>query len=395
MLYADFNGSAPVHLDVRKYLGERLEGGPFANPNAGHRLGVKVRGGMENCRKICADVLGADPGQVIFNSGSTEGISHIFYSILGSKLSLGGVREANRRDTIVISTIEHSAVYQSALYYQKKGFRVIEVSVDESGVINMDSLKQIVEQNSDTIALVAVMAANNETGIVQPYAEISAICGEHKIPYLCDTTQFIGKSEFNFKESGIDYCVLSGHKIGALTGCGILLAKRPNTLQAMICGGGQENDLRGGTQNYIGNETLAVALESFSGRVSSLPKVKQCRDEFEKKIKENFPQVIIIGDNSPRLSTTSLISFPGLVGLEVQAELEAQGVFVTTSSACSDKNPNSSRVLSAMGIPDEIGGAVVRISFCSEGARECYSRAYEALSKAYTRLLESKKSINS
>ena len=108
------------------------------------------------------------------------------------------------------------------------------------------------------------MAANNETGVIQPYLEVNQLCQQYLIPYFCDTTQFIGKVPFNFKESNVDFAVCSGHKLGAMTGTGILLAKNPQTVKPLIIGGGQEKGLRGGTQHYIGNETLAIALSSIT-----------------------------------------------------------------------------------------------------------------------------------
>lgn len=382
MIYADYNGSAPLCGSVKDYLIKRLEKGPFANPNAIHYLGSKTLMGMENARAVCAKILGADFDQVIFNSGATEGISTVFHSILKN--------ETNKK-IIIISGIEHSAIVNTANYYAlERGFTVKVLPINSDGVTDTKTLKEWIGQNINNIALVSVMAANNETGVIQPYKEINSLCIDNNIPFLCDTTQFIGKTPFNFKEMNIDYAVCSGHKLGALTGTGILLVKNPESLCPLIIGGGQEKGHRGGTQNYLGNETLAVALTSINAGFVNLEALSQKRLEFEAKMKKAFPEVVILGEKAPRLATTTYISYPGIHGQAVQIELESQDIFVTTSSACSDNMPVTSKVLKAMGVTDDIGRGVVRISLCMNSPLDYYDQLAEALIKAYTKLTKVK-----
>lgn len=383
MIYADYNGSAPISAPVKEYLLKRLEKGPFANPNAIHHLGAKTLMGMENARAVCAKILGADYDQVIFNSGATEGISTIFHSVLGC--------DKNTKKIIIISGIEHSAIINTAQYYaQEKGYEVKILPVSSDGVIDLDVLRNWIGQNKGNIAMVSVMAANNETGVIQPFKEINELCLNSKIPFLCDTTQFIGKTPFNFKESNFDYAVCSGHKLGAMTGTGILLVKNPVELRPLIIGGGQEKGHRGGTQNYLGNETLAVALTAIDGAFKNLSQLAEKRSEFEAKMKKAFPDVVIIGEKAPRLASTTYISYPGIHGQAVQIELESQDIFVTTSSACSDNMPVTSKVLKAMGVADDVGRGVVRISLCLNSPLEYYDQLADALTKAYTKLTKVK-----
>ncbi len=381
MIYADYNGSAPLSLEVRDYLLKRFEKGPFANPNAIHYLGSKCLMGMENARSVCAKVLGADYEQVTFNSGATEGISTVFHTCLSNE---------TKKKVIIISGIEHSAVVNTAQYYGTKGFTVKTLPVNCDGVIDMTTLKAWINDEAGNIALVAIMAANNETGVIQPYQEISRLCSLNQIPYLCDTTQFIGKTPFNFKESNMDYAVCSGHKLGAMTGTGILLARNPENLLPLIIGGGQEKGHRGGTQNYLGNETIAVALSTLEKTFQNIPALSKKREEFENKVKAAFPEVVIIGEKAPRLATTTYISYPGIHGQAVQIELESNDIFVTTSSACSDNMPVTSKVLKAMGTCDNIGRGVVRISLCLNSPLEYYDRLADALIKAYSKLAKVK-----
>jgi len=379
MIYADFNGSAPICPEVKDYLIKRLEEGPFANPNAIHYLGAKTLMGMEKARKICGEILGADKTQVIFNSGATEGISTIFHSFLHPAQVKG-------RTKIIISGIEHSAIHNTANSYIERGFSVHILKTHPNGIVDIEELESLIAHEAQNIAMVAVMAANNETGIIQPFEEISTLCKKNNIKYFCDTTQYFGKIEFNFSESSLDYAVLSGHKIGALPGTGIMLAKDPNSIIPLIIGGGQENNLRGGTQNYIGNETLAVALTAFSEKKEKLETINSKRVEFENKIKELHPEVVIIGQNSARLAGTTYIAYPGIHGQAVQIELESQNIFVTTSSACSDNAPVTSRVLKSLGVSDEVGRAVVRITLSCCSPLENYDKILDALDRSYNRL---------
>lgn len=381
MIYADYNGSAPLSLEVREYLVSRFEKGPFANPNAIHYLGTKTLMGMENARAVCAKKLGADLDQVIFNSGATEGISTIFHTILSNQ---------KNKKIIIISGIEHSAIVNTAEYYGTRGFTVKCLPVNSDGIVDVHTLTKWIAVDSTNIAMVAVMAANNETGVIQPYFEINSLCIKNNIFYLCDTTQFIGKTPFNFKESNVDFAVCSGHKLGALTGTGILLVKNPEYLLPLIIGGGQEKGHRGGTQNYLGNETLAVALTAIEKNFANINALTKKRMEFESKIKTIFPEVVIIGENSPRLATTTYISYPGILGHSVQIELESLDIFVTTSSACSDNLTVTSKVLKAMGTKDDIGRGVVRISLCLNSPLDYYDTISDALIKVYTKLVKAK-----
>ncbi|MCB9062017.1 MAG: aminotransferase class V-fold PLP-dependent enzyme [Halobacteriovoraceae bacterium] len=379
MIYADYNGSAPLAEEVKEYITNRIISGPFANPNAIHYLGQKVKMAMENARSVCAKNLGATPRQIIFNSGSTEGINTVFHSIMHGQKSEG-------KGLMVISGIEHSAVIKTAKSYQCEGYDLEIIETLPNGVVDVEDLKKIISRNHKRVAVVAVMAANNETGVIQPFQEISQICKQSDIPYFCDTTQYIGKYPFNFEESGLDFAVVAGHKVGALTGTGILIAKRPTNLKTLIIGGGQENGLRGGTQNYLGNETLAVALDAITKNFHRLEAIKSKRIEFENKLKQAFPNIVIMGESAPRLASTTYVSYPGVHGQAVQIELEAQNIFVTTSSACSDNEPVTSRVLRSMNVSDEVGRGVVRISLGTCCSLDVYDEIFEALVKAYKKL---------
>ena len=379
MIYADYNGSAPLLPAVREHLRRRLDSDLYANPSAIHSMGQKIARGIEKCRESIAGVVGCFPDQIIFNSGASEGVSSILYSMLE-------FAPANKK-IILTSRVKHVAVLKALEFYQQqRGFEVKYVENDIDGRIRLDHFKTLLDIHHNDLALVAIMAANNETGVLEPFEEIARLCSEKKIEFFCDTTQFIGKAEFDFAKSGIDYAVCSGHKLGALSGSGFILAKDPTKLKSMVFGSTQEKGLRGGTQHYLGIETLAIALLDFQQHQSKLKDLKLTRLNFEKEMKAAFPQVVSVGETADRLAGTTLIGYPGIHGQAVQIELESHNIFVTTSAACADNQPETSVVLKAMGINDNVGRGVIRISLSySQGGKE-YAALAAALKSAYNKL---------
>ena len=341
--------------------------------------------GMNNARKICAQHLGAREDQIIFNSGSTEGTTTVFHSLLSEA-------SATKTPYIFISNIEHPATHTTALSYEKQGFKVKFIPVNENGAIQISVFEQMVKEYRGQIAMAAVMASNNETGVLQPFEKIALICKDEKIPSFSDTTQYVGKLPFDFQKSQLDFAVLSGHKFGAMVGTGILLARDYRQVKPILLGGGQERNLRSGTQNYLGNETLAVALDAFAKKSNRIEILKHKKNDFEKKIKAAFPSVKIIGETVARLPGTTYLAYPKLFGQAIQIELESRDIFVSTSAACSDDKPITSRVLKAMKVDDATGRGGIRISLSIESNLEDsdsdYDKIYLALKDIYHKLLK-------
>lgn len=379
MIYADYNGSAPLLTPVREYLKKRLDTDLYANPNAIHSISQKLARGIEKCRNVIAEVVGCYPDQVFFNSGASEGISHIFHSILD--------QAPKSKKIIITSPIEHSVIPNALDYYSsKKGFSVKTVALDENGRVAPESLRALLTQNKDTIAMVTIMAANNETGVIQPYTELAKICQEYGVEFFSDTTQLIGKGEFHFEKSGLDFAVCSGHKIGALSGSGFVIVKEPQKLQSLVFGSTQERGLRGGTQHYLGIETLAIAMQDFKDHAEKLKILENAKLNFEAQLKKSFSELVIIGQGAPRLAGTTLVGYPGIHGQAVQIELESHDIFVTTSAACTDNQPETSKVLKAMGVNDQVGRGVIRISLSYSHGEKEYSAIAQVLKGAYNKL---------
>jgi cysteine desulfurase len=379
MIYADYNGSAPLLPVVREYLKKRMDSDLFANPNAIHSMGQKVFQGIERCRSLIAEMVGCFPDQIYFNSGASEGVSHVLFSLLEYA--------PKNKNIVITSPIEHVVIPKALHFYEdRRGFKIEQVTIDAHGIVEISSLKSLLEKHKHNLALVTIMAVNNETGVIQPYQEIAKLCQQYGVDFFCDTTQLIGKGEFHFEQSGVDFAVCSGHKIGALTGTGFVMAKDPTRLQSHVFGSAQEKGLRGGTQNYLGIETLAIALHDFNENKSKLSELAKARLQFEKEIKQMFPATVIIGETVPRLAGTTLISYPGIHGQAVQIELESHDIFVTTSAACSDNQPETSVVLKSMGIQDDVGRGVIRISLSYSHKYEDYLEVEKALKQSYGKL---------
>jgi cysteine desulfurase len=377
MLYADYNGSAPLLPAVKEYLHQRIDSELFANPNAIHSMGQKLQRGMEKCRSVIAESVGAYSDQIIFTSGASEGVSTILHSVL----------DFTDKRVVITSPLEHPAVSKALSWYKEnKNFIVLTTDIDENGVISLKHLRELLDKNKGNVALVTIMASQNETGVIEPYQEMSSLCRERGVTFFSDTTQLIGKAEFHFEDSGMDYAVCSGHKLGALSGTGFIIAKDPTLIRPLIFGSTQEKGLRGGTQHYLGIETLAVAMADFRDKKDSLKNLNEARLRFEKDIVTNFPKAVVIGAGAERLPGTTLIGFPGIHGQAVQIELESQDIFVTTSAACTDNQPETSQVLKAMGVRDDLGRGVIRISLTYSHGQKEYELCGSALKNAYRKL---------
>ncbi len=378
-VYADFNGSAPLSSAVRDYLTHRFQSNaPFGNPNAIHSKGIQLGQGIESCRRTLAEILGAQASSLIFNSGASEGLSQILFSL---------TQKTGPRSVCLSSGIEHAAGLKAlAFFCERFGLEQWICPTTCDGECDLNALQEKLKKDGVNVRLGLFMAANNETGAIQPIDQIAPMLQAFDIPLVCDSTQVVGKIPFSFQKSGADYAVCSGHKIGALGGTGILMAKNKELLSPYIFGGGQESDLRGGTQNYLGIETMTVALQDRLQYFADVEETKATKQKFENSIKSLFSSVVILGEKLERLPGTSLISYPGIHGQAVQIELESEDIFVTTSSACGDNEPNPSHVLKAMDVPDDIARGVVRISVGPYEVKKDFERIESSLIKAFKKL---------
>jgi len=366
MIYADYNGSAPLHPDVLRYLKARLEGPYFANPNSSHFLGKFLLDKIEEARIEVASFVDCSPFSLYFNSGSSEAITQVFFSILSEQKGL----------PIITSQLEHSAVKNIASYYHSLGHPLHWVKTTPQGEFDLNHLESILKNlNSSSLkqqqtssknkALICLMAAHNESGVIMPFEAIGKMAQENNCLYFSDTTQIIGKTNFSFKKSSLDFMCLSGHKIGAMTGIGAVIAKKATHLKELIKGGGQESGLRGGTQNYLGIETLAIAAKGLKNILAEGEQLKKCeqeRDFFEEVLKEQFNNIVIIGKEAKRVPQTSFFSIPSFSGKKIQEELSKKEIYLSTSSACSDHKTQFPAIFQELNLSKEVATGVLRIS---------------------------------
>ena len=356
MVYLD-NSSTTRQADEVTELIYEISKNDFGNPSSLHSLGFSAEKRVEAARKIFAETIGADPKEITFNSGGTEGDNTVLTEAARSKR-----HDGNR---IVISEVEHPAIIETAKVLEHDGFDVVRVGVRKDGTLDMDQLEDAV--TDDTI-LVSLMTVNNETGVLMPVAEAARLAHSHGALMHTDAVQAYGKISLKDLVSGpreetVDFITVSGHKIHGPKGIGALYQRSGKELPPFIVGGGQEKNRRSGTENVTGIAGLGKAAElAESLREESYMKVKEARDYLLAGIKDSIPDILV---NSPDdgLPYVLNVSFLGTRSEVLLHTLEQDEIFVSTGSACSSNKKGGSHVLAAMGRSSKEVEAALRFSF--------------------------------
>ncbi|MCH1569432.1 MAG: cysteine desulfurase [Alphaproteobacteria bacterium] len=343
--YLDYNATAPLRPEARDALLAALD---IGNPSSVHEEGRKARALVEEARADIAALVGAPAETVIFTSGGTEACN----LALGLRQAAGG--EVTR---ILVSAIEHSAVLSAA---HKSGLDVEELPVDENGLLDMAALDKALED--DAPALVCVMLANNETGVIQPVAEISAKTRAHGSLLFCDAVQAAGKMTINLFALGVDALSLSGHKLGAPMGIGALVTRPAVVVPPQLIGGGQELGRRAGSENISGIAAFAAAARAAMRDMPAFQTLAKQRDAMEAALLSAHADVAIFGKNTERLANTSCFALAGLNSETLVMALDLAGVSVSAGSACSSGKVSRSHVLAAMQVEPHISKGVLRVS---------------------------------
>jgi cysteine desulfurase len=351
----------------------------FANPGAHHPMAYVAKRHLYELHERAAAVLGVDPREVIFTSGGTE----------SDALAVHGVmRNAGpERNELVVSGIEHHAVLLEAQRLEQQGVPVHYVPVTPQGVLDVDALRAVVGPRT---ALVSVMYANNETGVIQPVREIAEVAHEAGAVFHCDAVQAFGKLEVKPREIGADLLSLAGAKFGGPKGTGLLYNRMTNRIAPMMVGGPQEWGLRPGTEDLPGMAGMVTAMElaeAERGRVWQV--VEQVRDELEDALVAGLGErVRINGRGAPRLPNISNISFLDIEGQAMAIELGEQGYCVGLGSACAPGETDPSHVLAAMGVSWEDAIGCIRVSFGPDITPEQGQRLAALCVANYERLRE-------
>jgi len=377
--YFDYNATSPLFLEAKAALMEACDR-HWQNPSSLYPSANDVKRRMEECREAIALYLGIEnPERIIFTSGATE----------ANNLAIRHSAEADPSGSILISAIEHPSVSEPA--YQNFPDKVATILVDPNGVVDLAALDQALKETS-ALNLVSIMAANNETGVLQPWSEALALCREMGVPFHCDATQWIGKQT----PSGLGKCDwLSGsaHKFGGPKGTGFLVVPEGlHPLKGSQRGGPQENGLRAGTENYPSIAAMRAALDHANSLIVDNTDLTNSRDEFEARIEESIPGIRILGTEAPRLWNTSLFVLPEHKNLKWITRLNDLGFFLSTGSACSSGKGNPSPVMEAMGLNFDEMGRVLRVSSGWETNSEEWSALAGALEAVHQSLQSKRKS---
>ncbi|MBW2077086.1 MAG: cysteine desulfurase, partial [Deltaproteobacteria bacterium] len=349
MIYLDYNATTPIAQEVAEAMMPYITE-DFGNPSSAHFLGARAREALENAREQVCNLLGCDRDEIIFTGGGTESNNMVLKGVAWT------LREKGRH--IITTRIEHPSIMNTALFLVDNEYDVTFLPVDEFGTVAPDEVKRAVR--GDTI-LITVMHANNETGTIQPIAEISGLAKEHGILFHTDAAQSIGKIDTRVGDLGVDLLTVAGHKLYAPKGVGALYIRKGIEIEPILHGGGQERGLRSGTENMILSVGLGKACELIQGNLSNeIPRIKKLRDRLYEQIASAVPEAVVHGHPEQRLPNTLFISFPGMVGEEILKGIP--DLCASTGAACHDQTVSLSHVLGAMGVTKEVGMGAVRLS---------------------------------
>jgi len=336
--YLDWNATTPLRPEAAAAMSAMLAS--CGNPSSVHRWGRAARQGAEHARSAVGALLHAPADGVVFVSGGTEA-NHL--ALLGSG-----------RDRILVSAVEHDSV----LYAVPKAERI---PVDHDGVVMLDTLDRLLSDDPRP-ALVSVMFANNETGVVQPVAAISAIARAHRALFHCDAVQAAGKVSLDAVAIGADFVSLSAHKLGGPLGIGALVVIGEVELTPLLRGGGQERGRRAGTENLGGIAGFAAAAAAAAEEIAVYRRVCKLRDTLEAEVLAVAPEAVVLAAGAPRLPNTAAIAMPGVSAETQVIALDLDGVMVSAGAACSSGKVGPSHVLKAMGAGPDLVGSTIRVS---------------------------------
>ena len=365
MIYLDEAATTPLKRDVLAAMGPYL-GPEFGNPSSHHEVGEAALRALDQARADVASAFGARPGEVMFTSGGTE----------SDNAAVKGIALAEPRGRhVVISAVEHPAVLESAAFLGRTGFEVTTLGVDHEGRVSAADLAAALR---DDTTLVSIQLANNEVGTVQPIAELAALTSDRGIPLHTDAVQAAGWLDLDVSRLGVQAMSISGHKLGAPKGIGVLYVQRRTPIEPLIHGGGQESGRRSGTENVAGAVGIAAALKLASGPADD---VIARRDTFIARVEAEVPGAVLTGHRTERLPGSASFVFPGTSGESILLDLERRGIVCSSGSACAAGSDDPSHVLTAMGFDREVAQTAVRFTFGRSTTDDDLAQAADALAQ--------------
>ena len=375
MIYMDHNATTPVRPEVLEAM-LPFYGPVYGNASSLHGFGREAKDGLERAREQVAKVLGAKPDEVCFTGGGTE----------ADNLAVKGMAWANRDrgDHLITSQVEHHAVFNTCEYLEKQGFKVTYLPVDSEGRVDPGDVEKAITKET---LLVSIMQANNETGTVQPIAEIGKIARKRGVYFHTDAVQAFTKLPTRVDELGVDLLSLSGHKIYGPKGVGCLYIRKGTKLDPLVHGGHHERSHRAGTENVPGIVGLGKAAELGAGEMNEeAKKLATLRDRLQEGILARIPEVRVNARNARRLPGTLSVCFKYVEGESILLGLDLKGIAASSGSACSSGAIEPSHVLTAMGVPPEEARGSVRFSLGRQNTEQEVDRVVGELGAILARL---------
>ena len=352
-IYFDNDATTKIQSEVLNEMMPYLTNN-YGNASSLYSIGRQSKRAIENARKQVAELINCDPHEIYFTGGGSE----------SDNLAIKGFVYANKNkgNHKITSKIEHHAMLESCEWLQKQGFEVSYINVNKDGFIDLQELENSIKPST---ILISIMFANNEIGTIQPIEKISEIAKKHQITLHTDAVQAAGNTPIDVRKMGIDMLSMSGHKINAPKGIGVLYVKKGIDIEKIIHGGHQEKDKRAGTENVAGIVGMGKACEIANKNLENhIKNLKRLRDYYLSRLRKEIPDKINInGTMENRLPGNANISFEGLDASELIFKLDEKGICVSSGSACSSGSREPSHVLRAIGLPDKYLNCAVRTTF--------------------------------
>ena len=351
MIYLDHNSTTPLNDRVFDRMVPYLRDN-FGNPSSYYQLARDARAAVEEARQTVAAQIGARPEEVVFTAGGTE----------ADNLALRGVAVARRDEGrhLITTTIEHHAVLRTCESLQAEGWQISYLPVDGEGRVDPHTLRRSIRPDT---TLISVMGANNETGVIQPLAEIAAVARDAGVVFHSDAVQLLGKTPLDVDTLGVDLMSLSAHKVYGPKGVGVLYVRQGAPMASVMTGGHHEHGRRAGTENVAGIVGMAAAVSLVAGDLGAgARRLESLRDRLENRVCERIDGVTVNGRGAPRVAGTTSLSFKAVDGESILLHLDLHGICASTGSACTTDSPEPSHVLLAMGVEPRDAQGTVRFS---------------------------------
>ena len=375
MIYLDHNATTPIAPEVLEAMMPYLTS-EWGNPSSAYKFGSRLKGAIEMAREQVSELIGAYPSEVVFTSCATESNNAAIHAALMSK--------PNKRH-IITSTVEHSSVLNYCKTMERQGYRVSYLPVDKDGLLKLADLEAAI---SNDTAIVSMMWANNETGVIFPIKEIADICTTHGILFHCDAVQAAGKVKINTRNIPINYISIAGHKLNAPKGIGALYIRRKAPFSPLIVGGHQERNLRGGTESVAHIVGLGKAAELAVKHLPNYDKIiRPLRDALENNILSNIPGTEVNGHKTMRLANTANITFRGVESESLLILLDQEGVCASSGSACLADSDEPSHVIKAMKPDSKAAHQAIRFSLGPDNNRNEIESVIVAVARSVSALI--------